>query len=459
MSITTSRTPVHDRPAESGSVSAGSAATTAAAAAARRPPHRNGQAHPLLGPLIHRVLDEDREYRHFAHAPLAADPTALQDFVLAADDQVVDPAAVFARLRWGGQFVYAARSQRRAEKMAREFNHDGFRVEHKPAFITRPRRFLPFLSSRVHYFVARKTHLIRPGEFTDRFTYHVELVRHHGPQHDGDHVVLKRVPTLESVVTRLRRKFPETPIEALEKRAKKFCDKIFPTFLTREAAILMILQEHLPRRYAQRVPRVIEMEKDIRGFVTSFKMTWLRNGGRPLSQLEFAIQGADLLDAVHNSAGIIHLDLRLDNMVITEHGVGFVDFGSAVRVNENLATNPLLGTLFDELMRTSHIQRMLYHMTTSGQVTAQHFVSQIGKADKGIDVFYLALQFTTPHANPDLASLIHHEPNGEMAKRIDELSKTVLRPGDPADTTHKSAKDILHSLEMIDRDLNHHGRH
>jgi hypothetical protein len=140
-------------------------------------------------------------------------------------------------------------------------------------------------------------------------------------------------------------------------------------------------------------------------------------------------------------------------MVITNTGVGFVDFGSAVRVTEDLTTNPMLDTLFEELLRTSHIQRMLFQMTKSGQVTAQHLCSQHGKADKAIDLFFLALQFTTPHNNPDLKSLIHYEPNSEMAHQIAALSKTVLRPGDPGDTTHKSAKDILRSLELIERRL------
>jgi hypothetical protein len=81
--------------------------------------------------------------------------------------------------------------------------------------------------------------------------------------------------------------------------------------------------------------------------------------------------------------------------------------------------------------------------------------SQHGKADRAIDVFYLALQFTTPHANPDLAALIHYDANSEMARRIGELSKTVLRPGDPQDASHRTAKDILRSLEMIERELKH----
>lgn len=422
------------------------------------PPGVNGHGHALLTPLMAQVFAEDREYRRYAHAPAAADPRALQDFIFAAEGDDVSAESVFRRLRWGGQFVFASRSARRVAGVAREFDRDGFELEQRPTFVRgRAWRLLPFLARRVHYFVARKVHLIRPGEFTERFTYHVELVRHR-TAHDDDHVVLKRVPSFESVMARLRHKFPETPVEALEKRARKFTDKIFPTFLTREAGILKILEEHLPSRYAQRVPRVIDMEKDIRGFVTCLKMNWLRNGGTPLSQLEFAMQTADLLRAVHDHAAVLHMDLRMDNMVVTEQGAGFVDFGSSVRVNENLSSNPMLGTLFEELMRTSHIQRMLYTMSKSGEVTAKHFLSSQGKTDKGIDVFYLALQFKTPHANPDLASLIHYDPNSEMAREIEALSQTVLKPPDPNDTSHKSAKDILRSLELIERKLKHRGR-
>jgi serine/threonine protein kinase len=199
------------------------------------------------------------------------------------------------------------------------------------------------------------------------------------------------------------------------------------------------------------------MEKDIRGFVTSFRMNWLRNGGQPISQLEFALQAADLLRAIHDQAGVIHLDLRLDNMVITEHGVGFVDFGSAARVGENVATNPLVGTLYEELMRTSQIQRMLYNMTQSGQVTAQHFTTQHGKVDKAIDLFYLAVQFTTPHANPDLAGLIQYDPTSDTALALSELSRNILRPHDPHDTSHRSAKDILRSLELMEQKLRRGG--
>ena len=417
--------------------------------------HANGNGRRksgLVDRLIERVFAHEREYAHFGHMVTA---DGLRNFVFAADDGdgPTDPVAVFKGLRWGGQYGFASTSRGRVREVAAAFRATGgFDVETAEESFTYPRVWLPWFGRRVHYFVARKTQLILPGEFTDRFTYSVELARHSRPQ-DEAHVVVKRVPTVEQVVARLRSKFPDAAAEVLEKRARKFSEKIFPTFLTREAAILMILQEHLPSRYATRVPRIISLEKDIRGFVTELRMNWLRNGGQPLSQLEFAMQAADLLRAVHDSAQVIHLDLRLDNMVITEHGVGFVDFGSAVRVGEDLSKNPLLGTLFDELMRTSHIQKMLFSMTQSGQVTSQHLATKHGKVDKAIDLFYLALQFTTPHGNPDLAGLIHHEPEGAQAREIGKLSAAVLRPEKPDEPVYRSAKDVLRALELVEEKL------
>jgi hypothetical protein len=137
--------------------------------------------------------------------------------------------------------------------------------------------------------------------------------------------------------------------------------------------------------------------------------------------------------------------------------VGFVDFGSAARVGENVGTNPLVGSLYGELMRTSQIQRMLYSMTQSGQVTASHLTRQHGKVDKAIDLFYLAVQFTTPHANPDLAGLIQYDPTSDMSLALSELSRRILRPEDPNDTSHRSAKDILRSLEIIEQKLRRGG--
>ena len=269
----------------------------------------------------------------------------------------------------------------------------------------------------------------------------------------GRYVVSKEVPSLDAVMGRLRLRWPELAEEAIEKRARKFTDKIFPTFLTREAGILQVLQSRLPAQYARRVPRVLAMEKDIRGFVRKLRMTWLRNGGPTLSHLEFAVQSADLLRAIHDVVGVIHLDLRLDNFVITPEGVGFVDFGSAVHVSENLSQNPLLETLFGELMRTSQIQRMLTQMTHSGHVTADHFCRSRGKIDKSVDVFYLAVQLGAPHSNPDLEAFIRHEPQSAESRAIGQMTQKVLKPPDPSHPVIRSAKDILRTLELIEQSL------
>jgi tRNA A-37 threonylcarbamoyl transferase component Bud32 len=246
--------------------------------------------------------------------------------------------------------------------------------------------------------------------------------------------------------------------EVIEKRARKFTEKIFPTFLTREAAILKILERDLPAPYNRRVPKVISIEKDKRGFVRKLYMRWLQNGGQPLSHMEFARQSADLLRVMHDIAHVIHLDLRLDNMVITEDGVGFVDFGSSVRDDENLAENPLLESLFDELMRTSHIQVMLEKMTTSGAVTSKVISRGLQKVDKAIDFFYLAVQFNAPHQNPDLTDLILYDPKSDDARHLERLTKEILRPADPANPTFRSAKDILHGVERIQLKLDRLGR-
>jgi serine/threonine protein kinase len=262
--------------------------------------------------------------------------------------------------------------------------------------------------------------------------------------------VRKEVPTVQRVMARLHKRFPEVSDEVLERRARKFTDKIFPLFLTREAGILMILQRDMPAHVAHRVPSLLHMERDARGYVRRLWMTWLRNGGEPLSQLQFAMQAADLLQALHEDARVVHLDLRLDNMVITPGGVGFVDFGSAVRIGEDISANPLLATLFDELMRTSQIQRMLEQMTQSGAVTSSAIAHGYQKVDPAVDFFYLALQISAPHGNPDLADLIRYDPASDEAVALAELTGEILKPRDPQQPPYQSAKDIYWGLKHID---------
>ncbi|HEY1685818.1 MAG TPA: hypothetical protein VGG19_13725 [Tepidisphaeraceae bacterium] len=371
---------------------------------------------------------------------------AKPDILVATPADIYDPVHVFPKLRWGGQFIFCSPYQKQVEAIAQQFSSHGFLVETEPAYIrvSRVGWLRWFLGKPVYYFVARKVHLIPPGEMTERFTYDVKLV-----QRDGQYVVQKSVPTIEAVMGRLRRRFPDVADGVIESKARKFTEKIFPLFLTRETAMLQILQRDLPKPYDQRIPHVIDVDKDERGFVRRFTMNWLRNGTKPLSHIEFARQSADLLHILHDHVGVIHLDLRLDNFVITDQGVGFVDFGSSVRVGEDLSRNPLLGQLFDELMRTSQIQIMLERMTTSGLVTSHAFKGGYKKVDKSVDFFYLAVQFNSPHVNPDLKPLILLHPGSAEATALSKLTQQILKPSDPANPVFTSALDILRGVIRI----------
>ena len=402
----------------------------------------------MIDNVIRHVLANDEEYQLFGNS--LHPETGMADYRFATESDPHDSETVFWQTRWGGNFVFVSKSKKEVRETAKEFSNAGFLLERPIGSVKQPMRFLPFLGSKVHYFVARKMQLIPPGDITDRFTYMVELS---ADRKNDQYVVTKRVPTDEWVINRLKRRWPELPYDTVEKRAKKFTEKIFPLFLTREAAILKILHQHLPEEYRSRVPECLNVEKDSRGFVRLMQMNWLRNGGRPLRQLDFAIQAADLLRAVHDAAEVIHLDLRLDNMVVTPGGVGFVDFGSAVRVGEDISSNPLLATLYGELMKTSHIQRMLDQMTISGHVTAEHICNSRGRVDKAVDVFYLAVQFNSPHDNPDLKELIEFTPGSDEALGLQKLTRQVLTPSNPLDPPIKTAKDVLKALEVISEEL------
>ena len=374
----------------------------------------------------------------------------LSDLLFAGPGEPRLPDEVFPKLRWGGKFVYVSPNEKRVDLLADRFDGKrGFILEKRvtplwaPAFGLR----LPGLAVRGYTFVARKTELIQPGDVTDRFTYHVRL-EPDTSQPNGCTVV-KRVPDKDDVIYRLKRKYPETDEQDLVKRAHKLVDHVFPVFLTREAAILKLLQRDLPEPLRCRVPRCLSTEKDELGFVRELRMNWLRVGGGPISQLDFAEQSAELLAALHEQAHIMHLDLRLDNFVITEDGVGFVDFGSAVRIGEQLEQSNMLNTLFTEMMQTSQIQRMLGKMLERGDITNQAIAEVHGKADKTVDAFYLALQIAKPKGHPELSQLIEVDRESDAYRMLANLTAAVLRPKNTDKTEFKTAGDILRGVRRI----------
>jgi hypothetical protein len=452
----------------------------------------NGHAdHPLVRLLTRRRFAADPEFVHACRtaSSLAAVPEdAPVDFLFLTDTDPRNPDDVFPRLRWGGQAILLSDSKSAITTAAAAYENwkggGGWAVEQSPAALKKLPAILRLfgLKTRAYYLIVRKLSLVPPGNTSDRFTYNVNLSRpaRAAPadganlealaaarSEGGGYEVVKQVPTTERVLARLREKFPGADEETLTRRAKKFTDKIFPVFLTRETAILRLLARDLPKRFRNRVPHVIDAEVDANGYTRALRMNWLRNGcpigksagggnvvgGQPLSQLAFARQAAELLAALHDDARVMHLDLRLDNVVITQHGVGFVDFGSAVRVGENFPEASLLGNLFDEMMRTSQIQRMLGKMSESGQVTSEDICRSYGKIDKAVDFFYLAVQINNPHANPDLRGLVTLDKNSDQAAELAALTAQILRPEDPANPPFKSARDIYNGILEIERKL------
>jgi hypothetical protein len=405
----------------------------------------------MLRAVQRQLLKRDPEFRHLRHNTSLAKPNALVDYVLAADGDSHQPDDVFTRLRWGGQFVYLSRRRQDIEPLPELFSRRGYFIETPPTSL-RTGLGLPLFSRKAHYFIARKNWLVRPREITERFTYHVELEPQELP--DGRNwVVRKEIPTFERVVARLRARGTDLPLGVIERRAKKFVEQIFPLFLTREAAMLKIIERECPPEYKNRFPHVVHLEKDNRGYVKRLWTNWLRNGGQPLTQLEFARQSAQLLHVLHDRIRIMHLDLRLDNFVITENGVGFVDFGSAVRIGENIQGNAVLSTLFGELMRTSQIQRMLDKMRTAGTVTSCIINDAYQQVDKAVDLFYLAVQIAAPLSNPDFRGLVQHDPHSREAQAINQLTNEILRPPNPDRPKYRSSKDVLDAILAIEAEL------
>jgi len=424
--------------------------TTSAPAAAPKSPADAARA-KLIKILENEALKKYPEYQDFSFRNSEVMAEGLVDYLFATTGDPSTPEAVFGRVRWGGQYIFLSTNVNEVTDVANKFTKGGFVIETKPSSVTYGLFGFKFpgLTRKLYYFAARKTLIIQPGTNTDRFTYQVELVKHP----TAGWCVSKQIPDFDHVMWRIRERFPDAAPDIISKRARKLVDKIFPIFLTREAALLQILQRDLPKPYNEKLPKVIDIEKAKNGFVRKVHLGWLRCGGKTLTQLEFAKQATDLLRCLHDVVGVMHLDLRLDNVVITRSGVGFVDFGSAVRLNEDLSESQMLSQLFDEIMSTSQIQRTLGRMKESGRLTSRTIIDGYHKTDKAADLFYLALQWNDPHSNPDFKELVEHNPESPEAKELNKITETFLRPADPENPTLITATDLLTAIKKVEAAL------
>lgn len=410
---------------------------------------QNAETEKWVRILLEQKLKADARGRQVGRTSDAEDD-GMVDLRLAGPGDPKQPDEVFDRLRWGGLFACVDPNPQRVGKIMQQYDgRHGFVIEQTfdevwggPLGLR-----IPGVTPRAYCFVARKTHLVPPGQVTDRFTFDVELEA--DESQDSGYCVRKQVPTVEDLVRRLTCKFPDLDPKDAQVRAEKLVHDVFPIFLTREAKALDKLQRTLPEAFRSRVPKPLRITKNRKGYVTRLDMNWLRNGGEPISQIEFARQSMELLAVLHDHAKIMHLDLRPDNMVITPAGVGFIDFGSSAAVGEDLASSPVLGELFDQMMRTSQIQRVLGHMIEKGDVTNEALAAVRGKVDRSVDTFYLAVQINHPHSNPELERLIDYQPLGESAAALQALTAAILKPKNPGFADFKTAADILRGVNRI----------
>ena len=403
------------------------------------------ELNPVLDPIIRKVFQQDAEYLAFG-GPSA--PRELPDYIFATDDQEQDPATVFKKIRWGGQYVFASPSIERVARLSRDFAEYGFAVERPTGTVTDGWRFWPLLRRKAHYFAARKILHVPRGGVTSRFTFEVQLNVSRDTR-NGQHVVTKRIPSTEWVVNRLRHHAQGVKEEELIQRAQSLIRNILPIFLTREVAIMDRLQQRLPEHVRDRVPRTLHYEQDDRGFVKLLQVNWLRNGGEPISQLDFAEQSAELLHYVHEKAGVAHLDLRLDNIVVTPKGVGFIDFGNSAHDDENIAGSPTLSKVFNDLMHSAQVQRTLERYVQQGHVTAPYFTNAVFKVDKAVDLFYLVLQFTNPHENPDLKDFIAYTKNSKEDYELHKMTNRLFAPENLEPGKVYTAAHVVNAIRII----------
>ena len=110
-----------------------------------------------------------------AFAGLNGTPATNGYLISSSPQQPHRPEEIFPKLRWGGQFFFASRSRRETRKLASDYANYGFALEQPPAAIAMAPFPRSLFTRGMHYFVARKTALVAPGETTDRFTHFVDL--------------------------------------------------------------------------------------------------------------------------------------------------------------------------------------------------------------------------------------------------------------------------------------------
>ncbi len=390
------------------------------------------------GDAAQRRLQRDRMQE--ANAP--------RDWYFVGPSASVTPDTVFHRLRWGGQAVLAAVTQRQADALLAEFEgREEWNVdaEPRPVELGRSAGWKPWEKPRGYALVVRKVLRELPQSPTFRPSYDVRLV----PKADdpNGYCVQKRIPPPEQIRRRLMQNLPadqRPDDEGLRRMIRKLLHKVFPLFLTREAGFLKILQRDLPERWRQSVPDVFGLEYDDKGYVSCMRSRWLRLGGDLIRPLDYAQQACELLRVLHEQVGIVHLDLRLDNFLITEDGIKLVDFGSSLRRGEDIAQSPILTKLFVEMLSASQIRRDLLRMIEKGHITSAAFANAYSPPGPAADLFSVVNNFGRLDDHGDFRGLTVRDPQQDAF--LTRLRREVFRPVDAKNPTVFRLRELCHAL-------------
>ncbi len=357
----------------------------------------------------------------------------------------VDPCGAFEALRFTGTWVIecdAIGPLRKAVSLIEA--HGGFHIEAAPHRVeelgaseeSTPTqsswwaRWLPAFKRRAkrYQLVARKTRLARPDEAPEHCTFDVSLVP--DPRGERGYIIRKRVPSVEQTTAALRRFAPQLDQAELERRAEQLVSDVFPLLLLRETVLLDRLQMKLPVALRCRVPRKLGHIQRGPAQVEQIDMTWLSPAESPMSPLDFAIDAAELLGAMQRTVGLMHLDLRDDNVVITPQGVGFVDFGSAVLIDEDLKGRPMLHRILHQMLSANALQRALGSLIQAGGVTHPILLRAHAKPEPIHDLFALTQLTRAPHTSQALGHLIRANAPEELTA-LNALADELLSPADP----------------------------
>lgn len=411
------------------------------------------------------LLPKDADRRRYDLSEAQARLAGLRDFlILEADapDRCPTPGgrqpppadALFDALRWGGQVLILGDSADAVAACRQGFaGRAGWCCE-QPDVLPPPRSVGG--KGLAHLCTVRKVGLEPPGRLTARHSYEVSLVHRPDRNHpypgrgSAGWAVEKRVPTHDETLARLIQTHPTLAPDQAKSVVKWLVKTAFPLMLTRETAFLQRLYKRMPAHLSGRTPQLLKMEKDERGLVRRIHMDWLRQGGETLPQVEFARQAAEMLAAAHHDAGLLHLDVRLGNLVVTERGVGLIDFGSSVMVGEDLSANRTVEKVIRRTLESSEVTDNLKRHRRKGLLGNPLLDGLPYPPGPGFDLFALATCMTRPHELPDFRGLIAFRAGSPEAVRVSQLRRRVLRRPAGAPGAVSSLDQLARALDELD---------